>query len=42
MCDTAGLHAADINSDNMTRIGDDNETKTEFGGGGCNTQGKKE
>ena len=26
MCDTAGLLAADINSDNMTRIGNDNET----------------
>ena len=26
MSDTAGLHAADINNDNMARIGNDNET----------------
>ena len=30
MSDTAGLHAADINNDNMARIGNDNETMRKF------------
>ena len=34
MCDTAGLHAADVNRDNMVRTADDNETKKEIGDGG--------